>query len=116
MSAEKKQMLTIQEFAHLHRKFLVIVVDPRDDMMFMAYRDKQVTGKLKSSDGVDHKIMKRLLKHSTFEHEISRFIGAIVFSLKASIVGWNAAFYQFLGDALLSITKSLKDEKEKKGA
>ncbi len=106
-----RKMLNIQQFAHHHRNYLVIVCDPRDDTMFISYRDKQVGGRIKSEDGLNHKVVKNVLKHSTFEREIDRLIGAIVNSMKLPLE-WGSDFFKFLDGAIYNISKILKIEKD----
>jgi hypothetical protein len=106
----KRKMLNVQQFAHAHRDFLVIVCDPRDDTMFMSYRDKQVTGKIRSNDGINHRVVKNVLKHSTFDREIDRLLGGIIDVLRCPLNIGNH-FYSFIDGALFNITKSIKKEK-----
>ena len=121
-----RKMLNVQEFAHKHRDFLVIVCDPRDDTMFMSYRDKQISAKIRSMDGIDHRVVKNILRHSTFEREIDRLIGAVTdaFTVKgerckecrqlvnpAQVSSFNT-FIHFLDGALFRITKVLKFSKD----
>lgn len=106
----KRKMLTVQQFAHKHKGFLVIVCDPRDDTIFVSYRDKQVTGKIKSVDGKNHHVVKRVLKHSYFNTEIDRFLGGLMDALKSPI-SKASDFYQFIDGALYNITKALKQDK-----
>ncbi len=103
----KRKMLTIQDFAHMHRKYLVIVADPKDDSIFVSYRDKQITGVIKSADGFHHEIVKKVLKSSTFNSQIDRFLGGVVEILQCSLENGNN-FYQFLDGALFNISKALR--------
>jgi len=108
---ERRKILDVQAFAHAHRNYLVIVCDPKDDSMFATFRGKQVTAKMRSEDGLNHHIVKNMLKHSTFEREIDRFIGGLIFGLKIPLdVGSN--FFAFLDGALFNISKSLKKTKD----
>lgn len=109
----KKKMLNVQDFAHANRKLLVIVADPQDDTLFVSYNDKQVTGKIKSIDGLEYNVVKNLLKNSTFERSRERFIGALVDVIKTPItVQQISDFYKFISDAVWKITKSLKFTKK----
>lgn len=107
----KRKMLNIQQFCHNHHNFLVIVCDPRDNVMFVSYRGKQVGGKIKSEDGKDHKVVKNVLKHSTFEREIDRLIGAIMVSMKLPLE-WGRPFFEFIDGAIFKISENLKIEKD----
>lgn len=102
-----RKMLTVQQFAHKHRSYLVIVCDPKDDTIFVSYKDKHISAKIKSVDGKNHHVVKRVLKHSYFKTEIDRFLGGLIDALKCSLPdGIN--FYQFIDGALYNITKALK--------
>lgn len=103
----KRKMLSIQEFAHTHRNYLVIVADPKDDTLFMSYRDKQVSGKIRSDDGRDHDVVKRVLKHSTFHSAIDRFLASLILRLECPIE-WFSDFGKFIDGALFNISKALK--------
>ena len=120
----KDQALNIEQFAHAHRGFLVIVCDPKDDTMFMAYRDKIVSGRIKSMDGFDHRVVKNVLKVSTFEREIDRLIGAVIdmLSIRADrcteckqvihpLSKWVNSFYSFIDGGLFNITAALRKQK-----
>lgn len=107
----KRKILNIQQFAHNHRNYLVIVCDPKDDTMFVSYRNKQVSARIKSEDGLNHHVVKGVLKHSIFEREIDRYIGGLVYGLKLPLQ-YGSDFYKFLDGALFNISKSLKDKKD----
>lgn len=106
----KRKMLDIQQFAHSHRNYLVIICDPKDDTMFMSFRNKQISAKIKSADGINHKVVKNVLKHSTFEREIDRLLGGIIDALKTPLDIGNH-FYSFIDGALFNISKALKKNK-----
>ena len=108
---DTRKTLNVQEFANKHRQFLVIVCDPRDDTMFMAYHGKQISVKIQSQDGKNHKVVKHVLKYSTFEREIDRFIGSVLDALKSPMVGISNTFYAFLDGGIGSIAKALRKEK-----
>lgn len=103
----KRKQLDIQEFCHSHRNYLVIVLDPKDDTMFVSYKDKQISGKIKSADGVERRVVKKVLKFSTFESAIDRFIGGIMDVLKLPLKE-GSDFYKFIDGALFNIAKALK--------
>lgn len=108
---KRKRMLDVQSFAHANRSMFVIVCDPRDDTMFVSYRDKQVAGRISSMDGKNHKVVKNMLKHSTFEREIDRFIGSLIDVLKCPIKEGNP-FYQFIDGATFAIANALNRNKK----
>lgn len=106
--AERK-MLNVQEFAHRHKNYLVIVCDPKDDTIFVAYKDKEIAGRIKSADGVEYNVVKNVLKHSTFERTIDQFLGGIIETMKIPITKQQVSdFLKFIDGAIFRITKSLK--------
>lgn len=109
-----RNVLNVQEFAQRHRNFLVIVCDPRDDTMFMSYRGKQISAKIKSQDGIDHKVLKNVLKYSTFEREIDRFLGGVLDALKSPMVGISNTFYAFLDGGVHAIALALRKKDKRK--
>ncbi len=111
----RRKMLNIQQFAHAHRHFLVIIADPKDDTIFVSYRDKQLSGKISSADGQGHEVVKRLLKHSTFHSSIDRFLASLVDVLKCSVEK-GSDFYKFIDGAVFSISQALSKRPEDKDA
>lgn len=98
-------MLTIQQFAHQHKNYLVIIADPKDDNIFVSYKDKQVSGKISSADGLHHEVVRRVLAHSSFNSAIDRFLGGIIDVLKCPIE-WGSDFYKFIDGALFNISQA----------
>jgi hypothetical protein len=85
VAGNKRKILDVQQFAHTHRNYLVMVFDPKDDTMFCSFRDKQISAKIKSADGFDHHVVKNVLKLSTFDREVDRLVGSILDTLKFPI-------------------------------
>jgi len=108
--SKQKKLLNVQEFAHSHRNYLVIVCDPTDDSMFMSYRDKQISSKFGSASGQKTHIVKRMLKASTFERDIDKFIIGVAEKLKVPLDA-GKTFYAFLDGGISNIAKSLKKSK-----
>jgi len=113
--SEARRILRLQGFAQELRDDLVIVARPKDDLMFMSYRGKQVVGKIRSMDGKNHKVVKNVLKASTFEREMPRFVGGVMDVLKSPIDALTASFWHFLDGALYNISgaNELKANKKK---
>lgn len=104
----RRKMLNVQDFAHDNRNLLVIVADPQDDTIFVAYKDKQVSGRIKSMDGIDYQVVKKLLKGSQFESHIERFIGALIDIIRTPLTRQQVSeFYKFVGDSIYVITQNL---------
>lgn len=109
----KRKSLNIQEFCHFNKDLLIIVLDPKTDEMRISYRDKIVSGTIKSMDGKDHHVVKNVLKHSTFEREIDRVIGAIIDVMKLPLEH-GSDFFKFLDGALYNISQNLYAKKHNK--
>lgn len=80
-----KERLAVDEFAHKHKNLVVIVLDPEDDTLFMAYRDQRVYNKIKTADGQNHHIVKSVMKAGRFKSNIDFFLVAIIEILKVKL-------------------------------
>lgn len=103
-----RQSRSVSDFAHKHKHLVVIVLDPEDDTMFMAYRDQQVYNKIKSADGVNHKVVKSVMKASKFKSHIDYLLVAFVEFFKVPLT--NPAmqhFVKWLDAATYSISQRL---------
>lgn len=105
-------MLNVQRFAHHNRSLLVMVFDPQDDTMFVAFGDKQISAKIRSADGLDYNVVKGVLEHSTFSDQIDRFLGGIIDAIKLPVTVGNL-FYLFIDGALYNISEALEKAKSK---
>lgn len=106
----KRFLQNVKQFAHNHKHYLVIVCDPKDDTMFMSYMDKQVAGVIKDVDGVRREVIKKVLKHSTFESAIDRFLASFMDLLKIDLI-YFSDFGKWIDGALFAISKALKEKK-----
>lgn len=84
-SKKLKEKSTVSDFAHKHRHLVVIVLDPEEDTMFMAYRDQQVLNKIKSADGENYHVVKNVMKASRFKGIIDQFLVSIVELMKVPL-------------------------------
>lgn len=110
----KKRRLSVSEFAHKHKHLLVIVLDPVDDTLFMSYRDQQVLNKIKTVDGKNHHIVKRVIKASIFRHNIDKLIVALVEALKTPLhIPEVNLFFKWIDGALFKISADVAENKEK---
>lgn len=100
------RQLTVQEFARRNRSYLVIVLDPKDDTLFMSHRGKQVYNHIKSFDGKRRNVVKGVLKHSRFASKIDQFLFVMADSLQLPVAKAQD-FYQWLDGAIHVISKSL---------
>jgi len=106
---------TVSDFAHRHKELMVIVLDPVEDTMFIAHRDKQILTKIKTADGKTHHIVKNVVKASQFKSNIDYLLTAMLEGLRASLD--NPAVNQFikwLDAAVYRIGQDLKLRKEEK--
>lgn len=108
MWSTKRKMLDIQQFAHNHRKYLVIIADPKDDTIFVSFGDQQVTGKIKTADGRNHNVVRRVLKNSGFENTIDFFLVGVMEVLKMKGIEYFSDFGKFIDGALFNISKARK--------
>ncbi len=107
-----RRSLTVSEFAHKHRDFLVIVLDPVENTLYMSYRDKQVLNTIKTADGKTRHIVRDVLKASQFHRNIDYLITAIIEGLKTPLS--NPAvnnFVKWVDGAVYVIAQSLKKKK-----
>lgn len=111
LQMQKRKTLDIQEFTQRHRNYIVFVCDPKDDSIFVAYRGKHVAGRMRSNDGLNHHVLKNMMRHSTFDREIDRFIGGLMEVSKIPLKIGNV-FYSFLDGALFNISKAIKQDKD----
>ncbi len=105
---------TVKEFAHENKNLLIIVCDPKTDMMFVTHRDKFVSGRIKSPTGRKSHVVREVLKYSRFNVTTDMYITALMETLHLPI--WRAnQFYQFIDGAVFNIAKSLRKQPAAKG-
>lgn len=104
-----KKDIRIGEFIHDNRNMLIIVCDPKTDKLIMAYKDKIIVNQIKSVEKTKP-IVKSVLRHSTFETYIEKFISGLAQSLELSIKEGNQ-FYQWIDGCLYNLSKVLSKEK-----
>jgi hypothetical protein len=109
---EAKQ-LEVQKFAQAHKDLLIIVLNPKDDKLFMAHGGLQILSQVKSASGKNEHLVKNLLKHSRFESNIDKFITILADSLQLPLRKANS-FYQWIDGALFNLTKALKHKRDGK--
>ena len=108
---EKKR--SASEFAHKHKNLLVIILDPEDDTMFMAYHDQQVLNSIKTIDGKNHHIVRDVMKAGRFKSSIDFFLVAILEQMKAPLtIPAVQHFVKWLDGAVYSIGQRLSKIKD----
>ncbi len=116
LSKKNKLMpFTVPEFAQKHSDLLVIVCDPKTDMIFVGHNKEMVLGTMKSADGKKLHIVRDILNASQFESNINHFITGLIEALQLPLKAGNM-FYQFVDGALFNISKKLRKNKIEKGA
>lgn len=118
MFFKKKKSVTkmdISEFAHANKDLLIIVCDPKTDNIFVGYKDKVVSARMKTADGKRMRVVKNVLIHSQFKKHVDPFLHGIAQALQLPFTKGNQ-FYQFLDGALFNISKALRKDKPQKGA
>lgn len=100
------QSVAVGEFAHQHSNLLVIVADPADDTVFVAFKDQFVGGRIKDRDGKNIGIIKDMLNASTFESRVDSFLLGLADAIKLRklTAGANNVL-QFLDGALFNIAQ-----------
>lgn len=104
---DEQKRLNVQEFAHANRSLLVMVFDPKDDMMYAAFGDKQISARIRSIDGLEYEVVKGVLTHSSFHEQIDRFLGGVIDVMRTPLeVGKH--FYLFIDGVLFQLSKALE--------
>ncbi len=105
-----RKALDIHEFAQRHRSYVVIVCDPKDDSIHVSYRGRIASGRMRSTDGLNHHVLKNMMKFSTFDREIDRFIGGLMEVIQVPLKAGNV-FYSLLDGFLFNISKKIYEDK-----
>ena len=103
--ADEKLRLEIGEFAHANKNLLIIIADPKDDTIYVTYKDKFVSGRIKTSEGGRVHLVSDVLNASVFHKEIDRFLMSIMETLqiRRMTAGLNN-FLQFIDGALFNLS------------
>lgn len=111
----QRRSRTVSEFAHKHKDFLVIVLDPVEDTLFMAHRDQQVFTKIKTADGKNHHIVKNVIKASQFKGNIDYLLAALAEALKSPLANPHVMeFIKWVDAAAYRLGINLRKQKEEK--
>jgi hypothetical protein len=103
---DEQKRLNVQDFAHANRSLLIMVFDPKDDMMFASFGDKQISAKIRSIDGREYEVVKGVLDQSSFHDQIDRFLGGVIDIMRTPLeIGKH--FYFFIDSALFNLSKAL---------
>lgn len=107
-----KQKYEVGEFAHANSNLLIIVMDPKDDTIFVAHKNRVAGGRIKAPDGSKSFVIQDLLKNSRFDKTIDGVLMGImeVLQIKRMQRATNTVM-QFLDGALFNIAKRHKFKK-----
>lgn len=109
---DERLMFTVPEFTRANKDLLIIVADPKNDRMFVSYKDKFVNAKIKSPTGKNTHVVRDVLKYSRFNESIDQYMTALVEALQLPIwKGKSNQFYQFIDGAVYNIAKALRKTK-----
>ena len=103
----------MQELGEALRGCLVMVADPKSDIIFMSHGGKQAGGKIRTMDGKDHNVVSGVLKPSSFESQSANYLGAVMDVLKSPVTPITSSFWHFLDAALYHISGAAKSEAKK---
>jgi len=100
----------IGEFLIDNKRLLIIVADPQTDKLIMGYKGKIVVSKIKSEDGKQGHIVRKMLKSSQFKNNIDQFLQGLSDAMQLKIMKnmENNRFFHWVDGALYNISKSLK--------
>jgi len=110
---EERIAYTLSEFAHQNKDMLIIVADPKTDKLFVGYKDKHVLTKINSAEGRDLRVVRNVLKRSTFQSNIDYLQVALIEVLKVPLKNkYYNQFMQWLDGALYNIGVALARDKK----
>lgn len=111
----RRFMVSVGDFAHANKHLLIIVADPKDNTLVVAYKDKLCGGIISSEDGSNLEVVKNVLKASKFDkgNAIDRLLTAIALEFEVAVSNkYMQEFLKFIDGALYRITKALKHQKD----
>jgi len=109
---KKKEAIAVGEFAHQNKHLIVIVADPKDDTIFVAYNDNFVSGRIRGMEGDKVHIVRDLMTSARlFDSEIDRFLMGLVEVLKIRRLSAGVNnFLQYLDGALYNISRRHREK------
>lgn len=111
----KKREKQIGEFLIDNKRLLIIVADPQTDKLIMGYKGKVVVSQIKNVDGKKGHIVRKMLKHSQFKHNIDQFLQGLSSAMKLKILEnlENNQFFHWVDGSVYNIGKALSQMKDK---
>lgn len=109
----KKQKYEINEFMHRNKNLLIIVADPKDDTVFVGYKDKRTGGKIVSMKGDKPNLVKNVLKSAGFDRHIDDFLIGLAEAIGVKKLVHANNFLQYLDGALFNLAKKSRSRTKK---
>lgn len=108
----KAKSIEVGEFAHQHKDLIIIVADPKDDTIFVAYNDRFAAGRIKTEQGTDARIIRDLMRSSRlFDSQIDRFLMGLMDVLKVNRFSRGVNnFLQYIDGALYNISQRHREK------
>jgi hypothetical protein len=109
LTGHTKAELTMGEYAANNPDLVVIVLNPKDDSIFVGFRNKVVYSKIKNATGKKQRVIRGLLWQSQFQNSMDGVIVSLidVFKVPLRLPQFNQVA-QALDGALFNISKSLR--------
>ena len=111
----RRFMVSVGAFAHANPNLLLILGDPKDNTLYISYKDKHCGGIISSEDGKDYKVVENVLKASKFDKQgmSDRFLVALATEMQVAFANpYFQELAKFVDGALYNITKQLKFKKD----
>ena len=112
---KEKQRYEVKEFMHANKDLLVIVCDPKDDSVFVSYKDKVAGGKIVSLKGDKPNLVKNVLKSAGFERHIDDFLISLAEAIGVKKFIHANSLMHFIDGALYNISKKSRKQPNKLG-
>ena len=109
LTGNTKAELTVGEFASNNPDLVVMVLNPKDDTVFVGFKNKVVYAKIKNATGKKVRVVKSLLYESQFKDSMDGILVSLVdiFKVGIRLPAFNQVA-QILDGALFNISKSLR--------
>jgi len=109
---KKKREKSVGEFLIDNKRLLIIVADPQTDKLIMGYKGKIAVSKIKTHDGKNGHIVRKMLKHSQFKNNIDQFLQGLSTAMKLKVLETleNNQFLHWIDGAIYNISKSLSNK------
>ena len=104
--------MTVGEFAASNPDLLVIVCDPKTDLMQLSYKGKIVADRVVAKDGKKLNVIRKVLNHSLYKKNIDGFIVRLVSQLQYISKNVHAdQLFLWIGSKIEDFAKVIRFEK-----